>query len=119
MISLVEGGGEREKPHHILFTLTGLDPTLKARRHAHTTLHIYPCISLLNLSVMTPSQPPSSVPMTFFFLKINIRWLGAAKKNRHFNRKIHKGFKYQGHQLLGYFPRAPGSPTFEPSETQI
>lgn len=45
-------------------------------------------------------------------------WLAAAK-NRSINQKIHKGFKYQGHQLLGYFQGPQGLLLLNPSETQI
>lgn len=36
-------------------------------------------------------------------LKIINLWLAAVIKNKNVNQKIHKGFKYQGHQLLRYF----------------
>lgn len=87
-----------------------LTPSMPPATQAHSLRLLSARLSFYQFA---KSQSHDSITHHFLFqwkisLKINTLWLEAAKKNRSFNRKIHKGFKYQGHQLLGYFQGLQG-----------
>lgn len=104
------GGGEEEYP---------LRPPPHATLEAYTHIEresamcIYPFINLLNHKVMTPSQQSFSVPMKKSS-ENKYSVAGSSQEEQTLEQKIHKGFKYQGHQLLGYFQGLQGALLLNP-----